>query len=176
VCVALHLRADKSRGGAFDPVTEADRAGEYLQADAAELPLPDHSFELVVAFLSLHDVDNLRGALSEMARVLKAGSRLCAAIVHPTSSAGSFESDAPDARFLIRESYLEERVYSVAAERDGLRMTFTSRHRPMQAYADALSAARLVIERIVEVPDPDEPPGSRWRRLPLFLQLVALKP
>jgi hypothetical protein len=55
-------------------------------------------------------------------------------------------------------------------------MTFTSQHRPLQTYADALSEAGLLIERLAEIPDMTDPPGDRWRRLPLFLHLRALKP
>jgi SAM-dependent methyltransferase len=155
---------------------EADPDGEYVQADAAQLPFSDQSFELVVAFLSLHDVDDLPAAIGQIGRVLEPGGRLCAAIVHPINSSGAFESKDDDAAFVIQKSYFEDRLYSDAVERDGLKMTFTSRHRPLQAFSDALAAAGLVIERIVELPDTSQPPGSRWRRLPLILQFVALKP
>jgi hypothetical protein len=61
-------------------------------------------------------------------------------------------------------------------ERDGLKMTFTSEHRPLQDYFAALEAAGLLVERLVEIPDTGDSPGSRWRRLPLFLHLRAVKP
>jgi SAM-dependent methyltransferase len=154
---------------------EADPGGDYRVADAAALPRADGAVELVTAFLSLHDVDDLDGALREAARVMASGGRLCAAIVHPLNSAGKFESSEPDAHFVISGSYLEAHRYADAVERDGLRMTFTSQHRPLQAYFDALSSVGMVVERLVEVPDSTEPEGSRWRRLPLFLHLRALK-
>ena len=55
-------------------------------------------------------------------------------------------------------------------------MTFTSRHRPLEAYFGAAEAAGLLIERVVEVPDTTAPPGDRWERLPLFLHIRAVKP
>jgi ubiquinone/menaquinone biosynthesis C-methylase UbiE len=51
---------------------EADPDGDYRIADSASLPLPDGSVELVTAFMSLHDMDDLNGAIKEAARVLHA--------------------------------------------------------------------------------------------------------
>lgn len=154
----------------------ADPGGDYRVADAAALPLDDESVELVTAFLSLHDMDDMEGAVREAARVLAGGGRLCAAIVHPINSGGRFESRAPDAPFVMRDPYFATRRYSDVVERDGLRMTFTSIHRPIEAYLAAFEAAGLLIERLAEVPDLTAPPGDRWRRIPLFLHLRALKP
>jgi ubiquinone/menaquinone biosynthesis C-methylase UbiE len=60
---------------------EASPEMELHLADAADLPFPDASFALVVAFMSLQDVDDLAGAVRESARVLATGGRLCLAIV-----------------------------------------------------------------------------------------------
>lgn len=108
--------------------------------------------------------------------MLAPGGRLCAAVVHPINSAGKFGSSTPDAAFVIRDSYFEQRRYADAVERDGLRMTFTSVHRPLEAYFAALAAAGLLVEQLVEIPDTTDSPGDRWQRIPLFLHLRALKP
>jgi SAM-dependent methyltransferase len=155
---------------------EADPDGDYRVADAADLPMPDGSVELVTAFMSLHDVDDLEAAVAEAARVLRPGGHLCLAIVHPINSAGRFEARTPDAAFVIRDSYLEARRYADVVERDGLQMTFASVHRPLEGYVSALGSAGLLVERIVEVPDDTDPPGDRWQRIPLFLHLRAVKP
>jgi SAM-dependent methyltransferase len=155
---------------------EADPDGDYRVADAANLPLADASVRLVVALLTLHDMDDMEGALGEAARVLVTGGRLCAAVVHPINSGGTFASSAPDAPFIMRESYFEQRQYADTFERDGLRMTFIGRHRPLEAYFAPLESAGFLVERLVEVPDMNDPPGDRWRRLPLFLHLRAVKP
>ena len=60
-------------------------------------------------------------------------------------------------------------------ERDGLSMTFHSVHRPLQAYVDAMSTVGLSIERVLEVADLGSPAEDRWRRMPLFLDLRAVK-
>jgi SAM-dependent methyltransferase len=153
---------------------------EVLEADAADLPLPDSSFELVVAFMSLQDTQDVIGALREAARVLVAGGHLCVAIVHPLNSAGEFATREADAPFVIDGSYLGESYYTDELERDGHRLPLESVHRPIQAYADALADAGFLIERLRETSLPVRADRSahspRWRRIPLFLHLRALKP
>jgi ubiquinone/menaquinone biosynthesis C-methylase UbiE len=61
-----------------------------MVADAARLPIGDGTVDLVVAFMSLHDIDDLHGAVAEIARVLVAAGRLCLAVVHPMNSSGHF--------------------------------------------------------------------------------------
>ncbi len=155
---------------------EADPAGTYLLADAAAIPLPDESADLAVAFMSLQDVDDLDAALREAARILVPGGRLRLATVHPLNSAGLFTSSEPDAIFEIAGSYLEERRYADTFERDGLTMTFVSSHRSLERVAGAILAAGLLIDHVAEPEAADMPPGDRWRRLPLFLHLGAVKP
>jgi ubiquinone/menaquinone biosynthesis C-methylase UbiE len=152
---------------------EADPGGEYLVADGAAIPLEDGAADLVVAFMSLHDMDEMPTAVAEASRVLAPGGLLCAAVVHPINSAGRFESDAPDSPFVIRDPYFDRRRYSDRVERAGLPMVFHSRHWTTEDYSRALEDAGLVIERLREITDPDHP---RWSRIPLFLQLRARRP
>jgi SAM-dependent methyltransferase len=145
-------------------------------ADAACLPLRRACADLVVAFMSLHDIDDFEGALLEAARVLIPGGRLCLAIVHPINSAGAFEGERQDrdALFVIRGSYLDRFRYVDDIERDGLPMTFHSEHRSLDAYSRALERSGFVIEAIREVTEDD--PNDRWHRIPLFLHVKALRP
>jgi SAM-dependent methyltransferase len=155
---------------------EADPFGDYRVADAASLPFDDQAFELVTAFMSLHDIDDFQGALREIGRVLRPDGRLCAAITHPFQTAGQFDSRETDAPFVISGSYFDERrVDAKPYLRGGLEMTFHSVHRPLQAYVDALSEVGLKVDRILEVPDVAAPIDDRWRRMPLFLDLRAVK-
>jgi SAM-dependent methyltransferase len=159
---------------------EAAPEMELHLADAAELPFEDASFGLVVAFMSFQDIDDLPRAIQEAARVLTAEGRLCLAIVHPLNSAGAFESRTATSRFVVENSYLDESVTDETFERDGLAMRFVSRHRPLEAYTEALAARGLLIERLREPPLPQEgfagEHSPRWRRIPLFLHLRAIKP
>lgn len=147
---------------------EAEPGIEVHVADALALPLDDGAADLVVASMVLMNLDDLDGAMREVARVLAPGGRLVASIVHPFNSpkAGTyFEAIA----------YPEERV------RGGLRMTFHDLHRPLEAYAAALDRARLLIESLRE-PMPSDaylaarPEVARWRSEPCFLLLRALRP
>ena len=155
---------------------EADPSGRYELADAAALPLPDTSADLVTAFMSLHDIDDLEAAAREIARILVPGGRVRSAIVHPINSAGTFPNREPDAVFEIRESYFDERSLRLSFERDGLPITFASRHRTLERFARAFLDQGFLIDRVAEVPDLSDPPGTPWRRLPLFLHLGAVKP
>ncbi|MEX2210404.1 MAG: class I SAM-dependent methyltransferase [Gaiellaceae bacterium] len=158
---------------------EADPQLQLVVADAAALPFGDGEFDLVVAFMSLQDVDDLEGATSEAARVLEPGGRLCLAIVHPFNSAGRFDGDEPDSAFVVEGSYLEQSYYADNLMRGGLEMEFVSAHRPLQAYTEALGEAGLVIERLREPALPEQavgkPRNRRWQRMPLFLHVRAAR-
>jgi SAM-dependent methyltransferase len=156
---------------------DADPSIEVQIADAAALPFEDASFDCVVAFMSLQDVEDMRGAVGECGRVLEPGGVLCFAIVHPLNSAGQFEGDGPTDPFVIDGSYLAESYYQDEVTRDGLELKLVSAHRPLQAYTDALADAGFVIERLREPPIPEdaytEPRSRRWMRVPLFLYVRA---
>lgn len=151
----------------------ADPEGDYRVANATALPFADDSVPLVTAFMVLHDVDDMPGVIREASRVLERGGHLCVAIVHPMSSTGRFEEPGPDAPFVARRSYFEHRRYADPVDQDGRRMTFHGEHRPIADYVAALSSSGLLVERLLEIPETT--PGSRWQRVPLFLQVRAVK-
>ncbi len=159
---------------------QADPSIEVHLADAAELPFPDGYADLVVAFMSLQDITDAERALLETARVLERGGRLCLAIVHPLGSAGRFTGYEPNDPFVINGSYLARFRYRDSVERNGLKMTFESEHRPIQWYFAALEAAGFLVERLRETDIPEaartEDRQRRWQRLPLFLHVRAIKP
>lgn len=154
---------------------EADPEGEYLLASAASLPLEDRCADLVLAFMTLMDMDDAEGAVREARRVLEPGGRFCLALVHPLNSGGAFESDADDAAFVVQD-YFTRRRYVDRIEKDGLEMTFTSDHRSIEGWLRPLEDSGFLIERVREVPALTRPPGHRWRRIPLCLHVRALKP
>jgi SAM-dependent methyltransferase len=163
-----------------DAAREADPEIEVHVADASELPFTAASFDCVVAFMSLQDVDPFERAIEEAARVLEPGGRFCVAIVHPLNSAGGFDGDAAGSPFVISGSYLDPSHYVDRFARDGLELELFSAHRPLQAYTEALTGAGFLIERLREPAVPEHgiqnPHSRRWQRLPLFLHLRALNP
>jgi SAM-dependent methyltransferase len=158
--------------------THAD-AQPAINGDATTLPFRDDAFDLVVAYMCLHDIDAMPETVAEVARVLKPGGRLCAAIPHPVNSAGGFASRDEQAPFVITGSYLDAHPTQGTVERDGITLTFHSEHRPLEAYSLALEHAGLFIEAIREVRAPDESvhdvAQQRWQRIPLFLHVKAIK-
>ena len=156
----------------------ADPELDVREADAAALPLADGEADLVVSFMSLMNTDDLDAAVREAARVLAPDGRYCIAITHPLNTAGRFESEEIDARFVIEGSYFERGAREVPVERGGLEMTFLDAHRPLEDYVRALEQAGLVVDRLREIPDTTEDPDRqsllRWRRVPLFLHIRAL--
>ncbi len=156
-------------------------AAPAVIADAAALPFGDGAFDLVVAHMCLHDMDRMPRAVAEISRVLAPAGRLCASIPHPVNSAGVFQGRDPDAPFLIAGSYLDTTPADWVADGGGIRLTFHSEHRPIEAYSRALEAAGLLIEAIREAGAPDSvvaaaPGQRRWQRIPLSLHLRAVKP
>jgi len=156
-------------------------AAPVVLGDATALPFADGSFELVVAYMCLHDIDDLPRAVSEAARVLAPAGCLCLAIPHPINTAGLFQGRDPDAPFVISGSYLDPAPLRMVADKGDFRLTFHSEHRSLESYFRALATAGLLTETISEVRPPDEvvsgdPPGRRWQRIPLFLHLRAVKP
>ncbi|HYC13187.1 MAG TPA: class I SAM-dependent methyltransferase, partial [Stellaceae bacterium] len=158
---------------------EADPGGTYFHARASALPLEDASADLVVAFMSLQDVDDLEPSVLEIARVLGGGGRASIAIVHPLNSAGKFTTSEAESEFVIKRSYLHEFRYSDWVEKHGLEMTFHSQHRPLEHFSRAFERAGMVMEAIREHPVPDhvatKPASQRWQRVPLFMDMRLLK-
>jgi SAM-dependent methyltransferase len=149
-------------------------------ADAAQLPFADGTFDLVVAYMTLHDMDRMPQAVAESARVLEPGGRFCVAIVHPINSAGAFRDRDATAPFVISGSYMDPAPLTMVTDRGGIPMTFHSEHRALETYSRALEAAGMSIEAIREVGSTDElvardAAEHRWMRVPLFLHMRAVR-
>lgn len=154
---------------------EADPELDVREGDATALPLEDGSADLVVAFMSLMNMDDVEAAVREAARVLAPGACYCVAMGHPINTAGAFTSREEDAQFVIEGSYFEHTQREVPVERGGLQMTFLDRHRPLEDYFRALEEAGLLVDRLREIPDSSDDEGAaRWRRVPLFLHIRAV--
>jgi SAM-dependent methyltransferase len=161
---------------------DADAHSSYLVADAAALPFGSETFDLVVLYNSLMDVDDMDGCVRESSRVLRPGGSLCACVTHPMADAGQFESRDPEARFLITGNYLgPRRAFDAEATSGDLHMHFTGWAYSLEEYFRPMERSGLMIQAVRE---PGLEPGTgtsspideRWRRLPNFLMWRALKP
>jgi len=142
---------------------QSDPGGNYRVAQAEELPLADGEFDVVIAFNVLMNVDDPATAVREAARVLRRGGRLCASIVHPLASAGSWREDV----FIVGH-YLQARPHE---ERVG-DLVFANVHRPLEMWSRFLEDAGLLFETLLE---PKRESMPHWSRVPMFLFLRAVK-
>jgi ubiquinone/menaquinone biosynthesis C-methylase UbiE len=157
---------------------KVDQVTNYLVTDAAALPFRGGSFDSIVAYNSLMDVDDLHASVAEAARVLRAGGQFCICVTHPMADAGRFETREADVPFVIRESYLSKRRFEETFERNGIRMTFHGWCYPLESYFYAFEEAGLMVEKLREPGAPpalEDPAEERWRRLPNFLHMRAVK-
>lgn len=136
----------------------------------APLPYAGGSFDLVVASLSLHYVEDWDAGLRELRRVLRPGGRLLVAVIHPTV----YAITQPDADYFAVTRYSEDYEF------DGRTVWLTYWHRPLQDVVNAPLRAGFRIAQLTEpAPAPDTPshllptPDGRPFLCFLFLELVA---
>ncbi len=146
-----------------------DPGGDYRVGRAELLDFPDASFDLVVSYLSLIDIEAVETAIAEMARVLRPGGALL--IAHLNGFATAAEPDGwrrgPDGalRFSF-DRYLDARATEVGWR--GIRVV--NWHRPLSFYFKAFLDAGLHLALF----DEPEPHGGasdkfdRYRRAPHF--------
>jgi SAM-dependent methyltransferase len=161
--VARLLAAGGSRVVGVDPtvaqITEARRrAGgpAYARAAAAALPFADGSFDGVLACLVFEHIDDLEGAVAEVARVLRPGGRFLLLANHPllqTPGSGWIDDQVldPPEQYWRVGPYLVDDV-TVEEVRKGVHVRFV--HRPLSRYVNTLAAHGLVIARMDEPPPP----------------------
>lgn len=146
--------------GMVRAAVDAPKACAAVVADGVMLPLRDREADLVIAFMCLHDFDDMGAAVGEAARVLAAGGRLAIALLHPVVTAR------------LAGAYAAEQRYTLdTVEKAGLSMTYEGMHRPLTAYTSALAASGLVIEALHE---PVKVNGDRMT-MP-YLDLLARRP
>lgn len=142
-----NLQVARERGGGPD----------YLKGEAADLPFEDGSFDAVVACLVFEHIDDLDGAIAEVARVLRPGGRFAFFLNHPllqTPGSGWIDDhmiDPPEQYWRIGP-YLVE-AESVEEVERGVYIRFL--HRPLSRYVNSLLAHGLQLGRMVE-PSPPE--------------------
>jgi hypothetical protein len=92
------------------------------------------------------------------------------------SNTGHFDGPTADATFEVTGTYFGRRRFEGVEARDGLTMRFRGWSYALEDYARALEGAGFLIERMREpVPDATTPLLLRWRRVPLFLHVRAVR-
>jgi ubiquinone/menaquinone biosynthesis C-methylase UbiE len=147
---------------------ERDPAGDYREGRAEALEFPDASFDLVVSYLSLIDIPDIRKAIPQMVRVLKPGGTLLIANINSflTASGAARWVRGEDGTYLHfpLDNYLDERCDVVSWRA----ITLDNWHRPLSSYMKLLLEQRL---RLVYFDEPvphggDSETVGRYRRVP----------
>ena len=151
-------------------------AGAYVVATSAAVPFADRCFDVAVAYNSLQVVDDMAGTVREAGRVLDRRGHFCICIAHPVTDLGHFVDDDDAALFTLRPRYFDIVRVDDTVQRGGLTMNFLGWTYTLEQYSLALEEAGLRIESIRE-PRPIDAAGAfeRWREVPLFLFLRAVK-
>ena len=162
-----------------DRARACDPGGDYRLGRAEALDFADGAFDLVVSYLSLVDIADMRQAIAEMARVLRPGGALLIANLtsFATASAvpggGWTREDGRPPRFVI-DNYLTER--GEWSSWDGIRIV--NWHRPLGAYMSALLEQGLVLRHFSE-PAPSGGGServARYNRVPYLMMMEWEKP
>ncbi|MET7245733.1 class I SAM-dependent methyltransferase [Methylobacterium sp. EM32] len=151
-----------------------DPAGVYLPGRAEALPFADGAFDLVVSYLTLIDIPDIRAAIPEMARVLAPGGTLLIANLTSFCTAGAWTGDPDGVRRFRIDDYLEERAEWAAWH--GIRVH--NWHRPLSLTMTLLLGQGLALRHFDEpAPQGGDPAKvARYRRVPWFVVMEWEKP
>lgn len=150
------------------------------------------SFDAAVIILSIQNIENFSGALSEAARVLKPKGRLILVLNHPAfrvPQRSSWDWDSKKGKQNRRiEAYLKEykvEIDMTPGEKDKTKKKrTTSFHRPLQSYFKSLANTGFAVTGLEEWAShkksqkgPRSAEEDRTRKeIPMFLMLEATKP
>ncbi|MEU6345890.1 class I SAM-dependent methyltransferase [Streptomyces sp. NPDC046977] len=142
--------------------TEADLKVADL---AGPLPYADDTFDVVVASLVLHYLEDWGPPLAELRRVLKPGGRLLVSVDHPFVITLMHREAGRQAEY----NYFDTTNWTEEWTMGGRTALMSLWHRPLHAMTDAFIAAGF---RITVVSEPDPDPAARE----LFPEAIAAKP
>lgn len=177
------MRADGIHAVGIDPTAvlldtarTRDPDGDYRHGRAEALDFPGGSFDLVVSYLALIDIDDVNRAIPEMARVLRPGGTLLVAnIASYASAATGWLRDTGNVPRFSMDDYLEERAPLL----EWAGISVRNRHRPLSRYMTLLLDAGLELRHFAEpAPQPGGDPARtvRNRRIPWFNLMEWRKP
>jgi SAM-dependent methyltransferase len=143
-----------------------DNQGSYVDATAESLPFPESSFDLVISYLSMIDIEGLEDAIQEMARVLRPHGSLLIANLNSFNTAGGWRRPKGARPYFEIDNYLDERPIWSAWNDIGVK----NWHRPLSTYMRLLLGNGL---RLIHYDEPrptggDSEKAARYARSPYF--------
>lgn len=134
------------------------RGVDVVEADAAELPFEDASFDAAVSLFTHTDVEDFAAVLGEVARVLRPGGQLVYLGVHPCfvgPHAFVHGLDVPNLHPGYRDTSYRNEAPGIWDE--GLRAKVGASHLPLGLFVQAFIDAPLTVERLEEPEGRDYP-------------------
>jgi SAM-dependent methyltransferase len=134
------------------------RGVDVVEADAAELPFEDASFDAAVSMFTHTDVDDFAAVLREVARVLRPDGRFVYLGVHPCfvgPHAFVHDRDVPELYPGYRDTSF--RIEAPGIWNEGLRAKVGATHLPLGLFLQAVLDAPLALERFEEPEGRDYP-------------------
>ena len=149
-----------------DQLRHARARGEQCaRADAARLPFPDASFQVVVTIMTATDFDDLSLALTDARRVVANDGYLVLVMAHPCFS-GVFEEGNQDGSVTVFPGYRDHRRFEDhPLLGDGIRSRVGTVNVPLPALLNAVSDAGWRLERTEE--------DARASAVPILLGIRA---
>jgi SAM-dependent methyltransferase len=126
--------------------------GPLIEADAANLPFADASFDTAIAMWTSTDLDDFATALLEAARILKPGGILVSYGVHPCFNGPHVVYNEEDNSRLIHPTYRQAGWHEPAPwwADEGIRRRIGMRHIPLADYLNAFLRTGLALEHFEE--------------------------
>ena len=129
----------------------------YVRSGACPLPFDDESFDAALACLVFEHIDDVDGAISEVARVLRPGGSFNFLLNHPllqTPDSGWIDDHMvePPEQYWRIGNYLDE-AETIEQVESGVHIRFL--HRPLSRYLNALADNGLLLERMDEPAPPE---------------------
>jgi ubiquinone/menaquinone biosynthesis C-methylase UbiE len=134
------------------------RRVEVVEADAAELPFEDGSFDAAISMFTHTDVEDFAAVIREIARVLRPEGRFVYLGIHPCfvgPHAFVHDRDVPELHPGYRDTAYRTEAPGIWGE--GIRSKVGARHLPLGLFVQTFLDAGLVLERLEEPEGRDYP-------------------
>lgn len=163
---------------------------KYIKADAANLSFAKAGeFDMALCVLSLQNMENLKGVLGEISRVLKPEGKLVAVLNHPAfripqSTSWGFD-EKENIQYRRIDSYLSssKNKIDMYPSRKEKKIYTYSFHHSLQDYVKALSSSSFAVVKLEEwISHRKSEPGPRAKaedvarkEIPIFMAFEAVK-
>lgn len=128
----------------------------YVHADVTTQTTLDKEslFDGITCSFGLSDIDDLEGAITTVARLLRPGGFFAFSILHPCFP--GWESTQANPSWSPERGYYIEGWWRALTPTNGLRPKVGAHHRMLSTYLTTLARHQLVVEEIIEPPPPAE--------------------